>query len=111
MGITEVDICTYRELYYEHVKPLIRQGADCLMIDILMQDVWAQYGWTKEKFSAFQIIDLAQRVAEMKKPNITVVAGNQKINNEQIEQIPMLRCPRRTEQFKFEAEYLEKYGS
>lgn len=98
MGITEVDIYTYRELYYEHVKPLLKQGADDKMIDIMMQNVFPQYGWTKEKFQAFQIIDLMQRIRGLNCDKIKVTDGQITMNPDDVKNLPMLKCPRRTEE-------------
>jgi hypothetical protein len=106
--MTEEDVYIYRELYYEHVKPLLRQGADDTMIDIMMEGVFEQYGWTKDKYKAFSMIDLMQRINELKSDRVKIIAGTEVLNPKDAKGLPTLRCPKRTEQFKFEKLWKDK---
>jgi hypothetical protein len=98
--ITENNICIYREIYYETVKPMIRSGKTQEEIDLGVNYMCEEYGIKPDLYHALSTIDLLQRISEMKKGSDRI---NYKVNNEELvvenfSNIPQLRCPRRTEQ-------------
>lgn len=96
--ITITDVCTYRELYYEHVKPLLNAGKRPEVISELMAPIYKEYGWTEEKFQLFSMIDFMQRLAKTNDTRLKLRVGGQDVNYANANNLPELKCPRRTEQ-------------
>lgn len=99
-------IAIYRDVYYEHVKPLIKKGASTEEINEAILPVLVLYGWTLEIYKDFSTIDLMQRLAYIadvqklkgKKSNIHLIAGDIEVDFTKSTQYPELRCPLRSEE-------------
>ncbi len=101
MNISETEIYAYREVYYEHLKPLLMADVDSKMIDIMMEGIYEEYGLTKDRFEQLQTIDFIQRLKNINDKRITVKVGDTEISKQSITNslnFPELRCPRRSEQ-------------
>jgi hypothetical protein len=96
--IDEVEVIVYREVYYEHAKPMIRARCSDAEIEAAITPILEGYGWTLDKFKAFSIIDLTQRFERMKMKNVKVMAGTHEVDKGQVSQLLELRCPIRSEQ-------------
>lgn len=107
MKINNETIAIYRDIYYEHVKPMIKNGDSADEIDNKILPVLIKYGWTLEIYALFHSLDFLQRIAytmdrlklEGKKPNLNVVDSNHDaIDYSNVYQYPELRCPLRSEE-------------
>lgn len=100
--VTERDVYVYRELYYEHIKPLLRLGVKAEQIENICEDIFKYYGWSFEKFKDFSVLDLIQRLKELRnygnKVEVEVYFGGEILTLDQFNEIPELRCPIRSEQ-------------
>ncbi len=90
--IDEVEVIVYREVYYEYVKPMLKAGKSTKEIESIILPILEGYGWTLDKFRAFQIIDIAQRMAKYN--NVEITGVDKKMAGAVLE----LKCPIRTEQ-------------
>lgn len=96
--ITERVVYVYREIYYEHVKPLLKMGiSDPELIQMFIQGPLDELGMTIEMFRALQIVDLMQRMS--KYDNVKFAGLN--IEPEALNSTLELKCPLRTEEDKF----------
>ena len=109
--MTEQDVFVYREIYYEHMKPILRArnvfGMHQAEMEPLLAPALEKYGWSYEKYRSFMTLDIAQRVSKIKsramlktglQPDIKVVAGEMELDSISVSRIPELRCPIRSEQ-------------
>ncbi len=109
--ITDQDVFEYREIYYEHVKPIFKAwgvlGMKISELAPLLSPILEKYGWSFEKYQAFGSIDFAQRLSRMKsesfvktgtEPSMKVIAGDVELDSISMSRIPELRCPIRSEQ-------------
>lgn len=60
MDINEKTIAVYRDVYYEHVKLLIKKGATAEEINETILPVLVLYGWTLKMYHDFSTLDLMQ---------------------------------------------------
>lgn len=60
--LTEKEVETYRHLYYEVYKPLVKQGVEESEIPEAMEKAFSQTGWTWSQFEDYKSIDLMQRL-------------------------------------------------
>lgn len=106
MEINEKTIVIYRDVYYEHEKPLLKRNASNEEITAALLPVLVMYGWTFEIYHTFKYIDLMQRFAYMrdvntlngKKTNVKFFAGDEELDYTKSYQYLELRCPIRSEQ-------------
>lgn len=96
--VSEVEICKYREIYYETVKPMIRSGKTAMEIDAGVEYACEEYEISVERFHTLAAIDLLQRFATSTKKIKVQFGDGEIIDAVQFNNIPQLRCPRRTEQ-------------
>ena len=98
MKITERDIIEYREIYYETIKPMIKLGKTDKDIDNALEYICEEFEISVEHYRALSHIDLIQRIASIKTNNIKFKSGEEYIDLKNVENLPELKCPRRTEQ-------------
>lgn len=97
--VTEENICIYREIYYETVKPMLRNGKSQKEIDQAINYMCEEYEITTDLYKALSIIDLFQRLGEIKSgSNLKVRVNDEELVVENFSNLPLLRCPRRSEQ-------------
>lgn len=94
--ITETDIAIYREIYYETEKPMIRAGLSESEIKAGIEYACEEYGYSVERYKALKIVDFIQRFEGQK---ISIEIDGVRLNHIQND-LPELRCPRRSEQPK-----------
>jgi hypothetical protein len=97
--VSEVEICKYREIYYETVKPLIRAGKSTEEIDVGVKYACEEYEMTVERYHTLSTVDLLQRLAEDHKTKKIKVQfhDGEIIDASHLHSLPRLRCPRRSE--------------
>ncbi len=100
--VTEVEICKYREIYYETVKPMIRARKSIEEIDAGVKYACEEYEMSVERYHTLSTLDLLQRLAEDDKTKTIKVQfhDGEVIDTSNIVNLPQLRCPRRTEYIK-----------
>jgi len=96
--ITETEICIYREIYYETVKPMLISGKTQSEIDAGVTYICEEYGITKERYKFLSTLDFLQRISERgDSPNLAIKTADGEVIKLP-ENLPILRCPRRSEQ-------------
>lgn len=98
--ITETEICIYREIYYETVKPMLKAGKSDKEITAGIEYACAEYGMEVEKYLALTHVDLMQRFSMTIKPSDKMIfrfSDGEEIDVTNLKNIPELRCPRRSE--------------
>jgi hypothetical protein len=107
MKISQQEVEIYRDIYYEHEKPMLISEMTQEEIAEALLPIVVLKGWTMEKYHAFKSLDLMQRIAYLnattklqgKKPNLFMKAGNDLLQCENAYNgIPELRCPLRSEE-------------
>ncbi len=98
MKITERDVIVYREIYYETVKPMIKAGKTEEDIENALKYICEEFNISVEYYKALSHIDLMQRISSFKSDNIKLMSGEEYVNLRNVENLPELKCPRRTEQ-------------
>lgn len=106
LQITQQEVEIYRNIYYEHVKPMIKGGCTLDEIDEVLISITDQYGWTIQKYREFQFIDLLQRIEHLKEVErlsgrplrINVMNGEEEVSTAKAYDFPELRCPIRSEE-------------
>lgn len=107
MEITDKEVAIYRDIYYEHVKPLMKQSKSPEEIEEAILPVLVLHGWTLEMYQAFQMIDFMQRLAYLMStqelmgknvPNVYMIGGTEPIDCSMACKYPELRCPIRSEE-------------
>lgn len=106
MEINDATIAIYRDVYYEHEKPLLKSGTSEEEITKALLPVLVMYGWTLDIYFGFKYIDLMQRLTYItdiqklkgRKLNIHFVAGDEEIDYTKSYKYPELRCPIRSEE-------------
>lgn len=100
MEIKNHTITIYREVYYEHVKPLIRKGAKQIEIDNAILPILVMNLWTLEMYHEMSFIDFMQRINYINhqqnlkgRKNFKVLCGNEKVVADRFATLPKLRCP------------------
>ena len=101
--ITTEEVCAYREIYYEHVKPALIKGSSQKDIEKVVEYFSPDYNLTVARFDLLHTIDLFQRLAELKRENpnanICVKVKSHKLTDLSVFlKMPTLRCPKRSEQ-------------
>jgi hypothetical protein len=104
--ITQKEVEIYRDVYYNHVKPLLKKGASSEEISDTILPILVLYGWTLEIYFNFQMIDLMQRMAyttdimklQNKKINLSLRCDKENVDYSKSYQFPELRCPLRSEE-------------
>jgi hypothetical protein len=95
--ITETEICIYREIYYETVKPMLIAGKTQEEIEAGVKYICEEYGMEVERYKAISIMDFMQRLSEKgPNPNVAIKTSDGEILPLP-KDLPILRCPRRTE--------------
>jgi hypothetical protein len=97
--VTEVEICKYREIYYETVKPMIKNGKAADEIDAGVKYACEEYEMKVERYHTRATLDLLQRLNEDNKTQTIKVQfhDGEIIDTKSIVNLPQLRCPRRSE--------------
>lgn len=95
--ITETEICIYREIYYETVKPMLIAGKSQEEIEAGVKYVCEEYGMEVERYKAISVMDMMQRISERSGgSNVAIKTSDGEILPIP-KGLPILRCPRRTE--------------
>lgn len=101
LTISVEEVCAYREVYYEHVKPMIKARKQEADIDACIAYFAPEYGITKERYHELSTIDLLQRLAGLNTPMVKIQNGETSIGTDKIQAVldlPELKCSKRTEQ-------------
>jgi hypothetical protein len=102
MEITTEEVYAYRELYYEHVKPMIQAGKTQKEIGEMVEYFAPEYGITSKRYDELSVLDLLQRLGGISKgTSVTIRFGDKDVPTDILETLvntPELRCPRRSEQ-------------
>ena len=98
LTITVEEVCAYREIYYEHVKPMIRARKTKAEIDACLAYVAEEYGLTVERYRELSEFDLLQRLSKLDPSRIEI--QHKDGTTVQLSKIAkfLLEMPRRTEQ-------------
>jgi hypothetical protein len=86
------EICAYREIYYETVKPMLMAGKSQDDIDFAVKYMCEEYDLSYNRYHEIKLLDLIQRFDGIKNVRINGVDANLP------EGFPIIRCPRRSEQ-------------
>lgn len=102
MEITTEEIYAYRELYYEHIKPMVANGKSLEEMDACVEFFAPEYGITPKKYYELSRLDLLQRIAGVSKSeDVKIKYGGELLSKDALATVvntPELRCPRRSEQ-------------
>jgi len=99
MKISKEEVYAYREIYYEHIKPLLRVGTKDKVLDELLDLICPTYKISPLRYRELSMIDLVQRISKMNNPKIKIVTSDrQEIDTGLAETLPELLCPIRSEQ-------------
>lgn len=98
--ITPAEVFAYREIYYEHVKPMIRGGVSQNEITECLDEIAPEYGITRQRYTELFLIDFIQRLSKLDCYRIYVKTFDKVLCIKELKVIhePELKCPRRTEQ-------------
>ena len=91
MTPTISEICKYREIYYETIKPMLVSGKSQDDIDFAVRYMCEEYSIGYERFHEIKILDLMQRFDGIK--NVRINGIEPKFT----QGFPIIRCPRRSE--------------
>jgi len=62
LPLTEKEVKIYQTIYYDHYKPLIKQGLEEDEIKDMLLPVLEYHGWTWRIFEEYKSIDFMQRL-------------------------------------------------
>lgn len=100
------EVYGYREIYYEHMKPMIREGKSQKEIGDRIELIAESYGLSSSRFSELHLFDLLQRIAKERNKcgNVSCIipgVSSIKVSDEAYRILldqPELKCPIRSEQ-------------
>lgn len=95
--ITEREVIVYREIYYEHVKPMILAGKTQDEIEVCVNYMAEEFDMEPDRWRVLHRIDLLQRIASIHSDRLKVRGVE---NLSAVQELPELKCPRRTTQGK-----------